>query len=156
MQVRLIDTDGTQLGIRPVTEALLMARSKGLDLIEIAPMAAPPVCKILDHSKYLYEKERQAREARKKQKAGLLKEVRLSPVIGAHDLDVKLKHASEFLRQNDKVRITVVFRGRQNQHKELGSTLLASVRERLGEVAIAEGSVTLDRNRMFLMLIPKH
>ncbi|MBI4386029.1 MAG: translation initiation factor IF-3 [Elusimicrobia bacterium] len=155
-QVRLIDTDGSQLGIKPVTEALLAARAKGLDLVEIAPLANPPVCKILDYDKYLYEKERQDREARKKQRAGLLKEVRLSPVIGSHDLDVKLKHAESFLKAHDKVRVTVVFRGRQNQHKDLGMNLLKQVQERLNAVANVEQNPFLDRNRLHMMLIPKH
>jgi len=154
--VRLIDSDGTQLGIKPVTEALLAARGKGMDLVEIAPQASPPVCKILDYAKFLYEKERQDREARKKQKAGLLKEVRLSPVIGTHDLDVKLKHAEEFLKQHDKVRVTVVFRGRQNQHKDLGMNLLKHVEERLKPVASVEQTPLLDRNRLYMMLIPRH
>ena len=118
-QVRLIDADGTQLGVKPIAEALAVAKTRGMDLIEIAPQANPPVCKILDYSKYLYEKERKDREARKKQKAGLLKEVRLSPVIGVHDLDVKLKHVEEFLKAHDKVRITVVFRGQSASRQHL-------------------------------------
>lgn len=155
-QVRLIDADGTQLGVKPIAEALAAAKQRGMDLIEIAPTANPPVCKILDYSKYLYEKERKDREARKKQKAGLLKEVRLSPVIGVHDLDVKLKHVEEFLKAHDKVRITVVFRGRQNQHKDLGMNLLKSVQARLAEIASVEQSPTADHNRLYMMLTPKH
>ena len=155
-QVRLIDSDGTQLGVKPIAEALAVARTRGMDLIEIAPQANPPVCKILDYSKYLYEKERKDREARKKQKAGLLKEVRLSPVIGVHDLDVKLKHVEEFLKAHDKVRITVVFRGRQNQHKDLGMNLLKSVQARLAEIATVEQAPTADHNRLYMMLTPKH
>lgn len=154
--VRLIDSDGTQLGIRPIAEALAAARTKGMDLIEIAPQANPPVCKILDYSKYLYEKERKDREARKKQKAGLLKEVRLSPVIGTHDLAVKLKHVEEFLKAHDKVRITVVFRGRQNQHKDLGMNLLKDVQARLAAAATVEQSPTMDHNRLYMTLTPKH
>lgn len=154
--VRLIDSDGTQLGMRPIAEALAAARAKGMDLIEIAPMASPPVCKILDYSKFLYEKERKDRESRKKQKAGLLKEVRLSPVIGSHDLDVKLKHVEEFLKAHDKVRITVVFRGRQNQHKDLGLNLLKDVQVKLAAVASVEQAPTADHNRLYMMLTPKH
>jgi translation initiation factor IF-3 len=153
--VRLIDSDGTALGIKPISEALGIARSKGLDLIEIAPQANPPVCKILDHSKYLYELERKNRESRRKQKAGMLKEVRFSPVIGTHDLDVKIKHVTEFLNEHDKVRITVVFRGRQNQHKDLGMNLLKQVQERLAAIASVEQTPITDRNRLFMTLIPK-
>ena len=127
-----------------------------MDLIEIAPQANPPVCKILDYSKYLYEKERKERESRKKQKAGLLKEVRFSPVIGTHDLDVKLKHVEEFLKAHDKVRITVVFRGRQNQHKDLGMNLLKDVQARLNAVAAVEQAPTTDHNRLYMTLTPKH
>lgn len=155
-QVRLIDVDGAQLGIKPVTEALMAARSKGMDLVEIAPMASPPVCKILDYAKFLYEKDRQAREARKKQKSGLLKEVRLSPVIGIHDLDVKLRHIEEFLKAHDKVRVTVVFRGRQNQHKDLGEALLKRVQDKLSFISSVEQTPLVDRNRMHMMLTPKH
>lgn len=143
------------MGIKTTAEALGISRAKGLDLVEIAPMANPPVCKILEYSKFLYEQDRKQREARKKQKAGLLKEVRFSPVIGVHDLDVKIKHIEEFLGEHDKVRVTVVFRGRQNQHKELGASLLDRIKERLADKASVEGNATTDRNRLFLMLIPK-
>lgn len=154
--VRLIDTDGTQLGIKAIAEALGIARTKGLDLIEIAPQANPPVCKILDFSKYLYEQERKQREARKKQKAGLLKEVRFSPVIGSHDLEVKVRHVEEFLRARDKVRLTVLFRGRQMQHRDLGMNILKRIQERLMAIASTEGHPIMDRNRLHITLIPKH
>jgi len=151
----LIDTDGTQIGIRPLHDALAVARSKGLDLIEIAPQANPPVCKILDYSKFKYEQEKKLKEARRKQKAGFLKEIRLRPSIGAHDLEVKLRHAEEFLKEHDKVRVTVVFRGRENQHKDLGVEVLRQVQEKLAGVACAEGQITTEGNRMSIMLAPK-
>lgn len=129
---------------------------RGLDLIEIAPQANPPVCKILDYSKYLYEQEKKNREARRKQKTGLLKEVRFKPHIGAHDLDVKIKHISEFITEHDKVRCTVIFRGREMQHKELGMKLLMTIKERLVSLAAVEQAPASDRNRLVMTLIPKH
>lgn len=153
--VRLIDSDGTQVGIKPLAEALSFARTRGMDLIEIAPGANPPVCKVLDYSKYRYEQEKKKKEGRKKQKAGLLKEIQLRPRIATHDLDVKLRHVEEFLKEHDKVRITVIFRGRENQHKDLGAKLLSQVQARLAEVADVEQKPSLDRNRLSMMLVPK-
>ena len=148
--------DGTQVGIKPIAEALALARQRGKDLIEIAPQANPPVCKILDYSKYRYEQEKKVRESRRKQKAGLLKEVRFKPHIGAHDLDVKLRHITEFITAHDKVRLTVVFRGREMQHRDLGMKLLDSIKERLNAIASVEQAPMPDRNRLVMTLIPKH
>lgn len=131
------------------------ARQRGLDLIEIAPQANPPVCKILDYSKFRYEQEKKVRESRKKQKTGLLKEVRFKPHIGAHDLDVKIRHIGEFIAEHDKVRITVVFRGREMQHRDLGMKLLAVIQERLVAVASVEQAPVPDRNRLIMTLVPK-
>ena len=133
-----------------------MARGRGKDLIEIAPQATPPVCKILDYSKYRYEQEKKVRESRRKQKAGLLKEVRFKPHIGVHDLDVKLKHITEFITAHDKVRLTVVFRGREMQHRDLGMKLLDQIREKLNPIASVEQEPMPDRNRLVMTLVPKH
>ena len=141
--------------MKSIGEALAAARQAGMDLIEIAPQANPPVCKILDYSKFKYEQEKQKREARKKQKAGLLKEVRFKPHIGAHDLDVKIKHIGEFIAEHDKVRITVVFRGREMQHRDLGMKLLDTIRDRLAETAAVEQAPVPDRNRLVMTLIPR-
>lgn len=154
-QVRLIDSDGAQLGVKPLEEALALARAKELDLVEVAPMGKPPVCKILAYSKFKYEQDKKQRESRKHQKAGLLKEVRFSPIIGNHDLDVKIRHAEEFLKENDKVRFTVLFRGRQNKHVEIGYALLKRVEERLAALATVESRPVKDRNRMSMTLAPK-
>ncbi|OGS01457.1 MAG: translation initiation factor IF-3 [Elusimicrobia bacterium RIFCSPLOWO2_12_FULL_59_9] len=155
-EVRLIDADGTQIGIRPLREALGIARTRGMDLIEIAPDARPPVCKILDYSKYKYDKRKKERVAKKNQKSGLLKEIRVSPRIAAHDLEVKLNHVRDFLKENDKVRITVVFRGRENQYKDLGYELLEKVKVMLQDVADIERSPAGERNTVFMMLSAKH
>jgi translation initiation factor IF-3 len=148
--------DGTQVGIKPLSEALALARQRGKDLIEIAPQASPPVCKILDYPKYRYEQEKKVRESRRKQKAGMLKEVRFKPHIGVHDLDTKLKHITEFITAHDKVRLTVVFRGREMQHRDLGMKLLDMIRERLNAIATVEQAPMPDRNRLVMTLIPKH
>ena len=153
--VRLIDADGSQIGVKPIGEALAIARSRGLDLVEIAATATPPVCKILAYSKYKYEQEKKEREARKKQKAGLLKELRFRPNIGAHDLDVKVRQIEAFIDAHDKVRITVVFRGREMQHRDLGFKLLMSIQEKLVAKAAVEQAPMPDRNRLVMTLIPK-
>ena len=152
----MIDTDGTQLGIKNLAEAIAAAKARGLDLIEIAPMAVPPVCKILDFSKFRYEQEKKAREARKRQKAGLLKEVRFKPRIGAHDLDHKVEQIKEFIEEHDKVRLTVIFRGREMQHRDLGMKLLMDIKERLAAVAMVEQAPIPDSNRLVMTLVPKH
>lgn len=154
--VRLIDADGTQVGVRPTTEALALARTRGLDLVEVAPSANPPVCKVLPYSKYKYAQEKKERESRRKQKAGLLKELRFRPNIGAHDLNVKVRQIEGFIDAHDKVRVTVVFRGREMQHRDLGLKLLMSIQERLLEKAVVEQAPMPDRNRLVMTLIPKH
>ena len=153
--VRLIDADGTQVGVKPIAEALALARMRGLDLVEVAATAQPPVCKVLPYSKYKYEQDKKERESRKKQKAGLLKELRFRPNIGQHDLDVKIRQIEEFIGAHDKVRITVVFRGREMQHRDLGFKLLMSIQERLVETAAVEQAPMPDRNRLVMTLIPK-
>lgn len=155
-QVRLIDMHGTMLGIKPLAEAVAMARGANLDLVEISPDANPPVCKVMDFSKFLYEKEKQDRENRKKQKAGVLKEIRLNPRIATHDLQTKVKHIEEFLKEHNKVRVTVVFRGRENQHRNLGEEILMSIKDNLSNVGIIEGKPQLMGNRMSIMLAPAH
>ena len=154
-QVRLIDSNGTMLGVKSIQEAGQMARDANLDLVEISPQAVPPVCKIMDFSKYLYEKDKQDRENRKKQKVGMLKEIRFNPRIAQHDLDTKIKHIAEFLRDQDKVRVTVVFKGRENQHRDLGEKILQDVVAKLAEVGNQEGRFSLAGNRMSVMLSPK-
>lgn len=153
--MRLIDSDGTMLGIKPIQEALLTARSKGFDLVEIAPQAKPPVCKVLDYSKHLYDLEKKKRLDRKKQKAGMLKEIRFKTRIGTHDLDTKVNHAKEFLQKKDKVRLTVIFRGRENKHKDLGRELLMSIKEKLTDLAVPEGNMQTTGNRMSWTFSPK-
>ncbi len=135
---------------------MAISRSRGLDLIEVAPQANPPVCKILDYSKFRYEQEKKVRESRRKQKAGMLKEVRFRPNIGSHDLDVKMRHITEFIAEHDKVRVTIVFRGREMRHQDLGMKLMLSVRDRLESITAVEQKPLPDRNRLIMILVPKH
>ena len=153
-QVRLIDMHGTMLGIKPLIEAVNMARGANLDLVEISPGANPPVCKVMDFSKYLYELDKQSRENRKKQKAGVLKEIRLNPRIASADLHTKIRHIEEFLKEHNKVRVTVVFRGRENQHRNLGEEILMHVKKTLEGVGVVEGRTQMMGNRMSIMLSP--
>lgn len=154
-EVRLIDEDGTQLGIKPLSEALALAQARGIDLLEIAPGATPPVVKIADFSKFRYEREKRLKESRKHQKAGMVKELRMRSMISEHDLSTKVEHAKEFIDQKCKVRFTVVFRGREMEHRILGLNLLNRIKEILDGKFILEQDAHLDGNRMSIMLAPK-
>jgi len=154
-QVRLISSSGEMIGIKPLYEALNMARSVGLDLVEISPNANPPVCKIMDFSKYLYEKEKQERENRKKQRENILKEIRINPRIASNDLETKIRHMEEFIKKGDKVRVTIVFHGRETQHKDIGEEILNKVKERLEPIADIDGKLVNLGNRMSIMFKQK-
>ncbi|OHD72725.1 MAG: translation initiation factor IF-3, partial [Spirochaetes bacterium RBG_13_68_11] len=138
-EVRLIDGEGNQKGILPTVEALRMAREAGLDLVEIAPQAQPPVCKLLDYGKYKFDLEKKTRESRKHQKQVRIKEIRMQPKIDDHDLDFKTRHVREFLDEGNKVKVTVRFRGRELAHTELGKAVLDRILEML------EGNFLLER-----------
>lgn len=144
------------MGIKPIGEAIALAQARGKDLLEIAPGANPPVAKIIDFSKFRYEREKKLKESRKHQKAGLLKELRLHLRISEHDLQTKLDHTKEFLQEKYKVRITVVFRGREMEHRALGIALLNKIKEMLEPVAILEQNAQMDGNRLSILLAPKH
>lgn len=153
--VRLIDEDGTQLGVKNLDEAIRTAEDRGKDLVEVAPLANPPVCKVVDFSKYRYEKEKQKKEAKKHQKGGHVKEMRFRPGIGEHDFETKVKQIRKFLEDRDKVRITVVFRGREMEHKDLGRKIIEKIQGFLGELATVESSPMMFGTRMILMLAPQ-
>ncbi len=155
-QVRLIDSDGTQVGITPIQEAMRLAQERGMDLVEISGQANPPVCKIINFSKFRYDLDKKERDARKKQKTGgHLKEVRFRPRIGEHDLEVKVKHAREFLAEGNKVQITVVFMGREMQHRDLGMAILEKIKTQLADVSDVENRPSMLGNRLYLLLSPK-
>lgn len=136
-QVRLIDSEGTQRGVVSTMDAIQMAESQGLDLVEIAPNSAPPVCRIVDYGKFRYEQEKRSRESKKKQTVVKLKEVRMQPKIDKHDLDFKTKHIQSFLDEGWKVKVTIRFRGRELAHPELGKEVLDNIVNLLTERAVA-------------------
>lgn len=154
-QVRVIGDDGSQIGILTTREAIAMAQAKGLDLVEVAPTARPPVCKIMDYGKFKYEQNRAAKAAKKKQHQMQLKEVKMRPKIEDHDYDFKLKHAREFLAQRDKVKFTITFRGREMAHQELGYKVIEQVLQDLSDVAIVEQSPRAEGRTVSLVLSPK-
>jgi translation initiation factor IF-3 len=154
-EVRLIDEDGQQLGIVPTFQALQIARERGLDLVEVAPNAMPPVCRIMDWGKERYEQSRKERESRRNSKAITIKEIRLKPKTDDHDLDTKTRRAKEFLQEGDKVKLTVLFRGRENLHPEVGRALLDRMLDQLGPLAVIESAPRLEGRNMSAMLAPK-
>ena len=154
-EVRLIDGEGNQKGILPTIEALRMAREAGLDLVEIAPQAQPPVCKLLDYGKYKFDLEKKTRESRKHQKQVRIKEIRMQPKIDDHDLDFKTRHVREFLDEGNKVKVTVRFRGRELAHTELGKVVLDRILEKLEGNFLLERAAQMEGRTMSLLLNPK-
>ncbi|MFO7245262.1 MAG: translation initiation factor IF-3 [Thermaerobacter sp.] len=154
-EVRLIGADGTQLGVMPLQQALELAESQGLDLVEVAPQSNPVVCRIMDYGKYRYEQQKREREARKRQRTTVVKEVKMSPNIDEHDFQVKLRSAERFLREGDKVKCIIWFRGRQIIHKELGRKVLGRMAEALAEVGKIERPPTMEGRNMSMILAPK-
>ena len=153
-EVRLIDETGKQVGIVPIAKALEMARNAQQDLVEISPQAKPPVCKIIDFSKFRYELSKKEKDAKKKQKNIKLKEVRLRTRIADNDLEVKMKKIKDFIEDGDKVQVTVMFSGREMQHKDLGLAILDKVKEKMADIAVVEGKVSSMGTRSFLTLTP--
>jgi len=154
VQVRLIE-EGKQLGIVTLKEALAIAAKAGLDLVEIAPNATPPVCRIMDYGKYRYQQSKKLQDARKSQTTIQVKEIRLRPKTEEHDLDVKIKHIKKFLQQNDKVKITMMFRGREIAYTDLGRKIMETVRDSLTDVGVVEMQPKLEGRNMIMMVIPK-
>ena len=153
-QVRLIDENGEQVGLVPTQQALQMARDKGLDLMEVAAGASPPVCKICDYGKFKYEKKKKEAQARKNQVVVKVKEVQLRPNTDEHDLSYKIKNAQEFIEEGDKVKFTILFRGREIAHTEPGFKLCKEVMERIGEAAIVELAPKLEGKKLMMILAP--
>lgn len=154
-EIRVTDAEGQSLGIMQVRDALNMAIEQHLDLVEIAPKAKPPVCRIMDYGKYRYEQQKREKEARKKQKVISVKEVKLRPNIEQHDFDVKLKNAVRFLEDGDKVKVTIMFRGRELSHPELGKEILGRVAEALKDSVTIERDAKLEGKNMIMILAPK-
>ncbi|MFN3476015.1 MAG: translation initiation factor IF-3 [Candidatus Methylomirabilales bacterium] len=155
-EVRVINPDGIQLGIMPIQEALEKAYTMGLDLVEVAPEAKPPVCRIMDYGKYRYEQSKKAREARKKQAIIQIKEIKLRPKTEEHDFQFKARHAERFLKEGNKAKITMIFRGRELVHMELGKRLLDKFADVLKEVGVIEQPPRLEGKALVMLLAPKH
>ena len=150
----MIDSDGKMAGVFAVAEAIKMAENQGLDLIEIAPMAKPPTCKIIDYGKWKYESKKKEKVARKKQTIIVIKEIQVRPRTGQHDLDVKLRHARRFLLGGDKVKVNLRFHGREMAHQELGVRLLNKISKLLDDIANPEAAPKKEGRQMFVLLAP--
>jgi translation initiation factor IF-3 len=155
IRVRLVDENGQMVGVVGRNEAIAMAMDAGLDLVEIAPNADPPVCKILDFGKYKYEEQKKKNEARKKQKVIEVKEIKLRPSIDDHDYDVKMRSMNKFIEEGDKVKVTMRFRGRELAHQELGMNVLIRVRDDLDAVAKVEQMPRMEGRQMTMVISPK-
>ncbi|MFD1018989.1 translation initiation factor IF-3 [Thalassobacillus hwangdonensis] len=153
-EVRLIDSNGDQLGVKTRQEALDIAANANLDLVLVAPNAKPPVCRIMDYGKYRFEQQKKDKEARKKQTTIKVKEVRLSPGIEEHDFNTKLRNARKFLEKGDKVKASVRFRGRAITHKDLGRKVLERMAEECKDIATVETKPKMEGRSMFLMMAP--
>jgi translation initiation factor IF-3 len=155
-QVRVIDDEGNQLGIMPTPKALEMAQERGLDLVEVAPMASPPVTRFLDFGQYKYDLTKREKEAKRRQRAVTFKEVRLSPKIGVGDFETKVHRAVEFLEEGDRIKVTVRFRGRELTHPELGRNMLGRFSERVKEHGVPERTPVLEGKSMFITMASTH
>jgi len=153
-QVRLVDEKGGQLGVKPIQEALDYAHGKDLDLVEVAAQADPPVARVMDYGKYRYEQEQKAKLARKHQISINVKEIKLRPKIGDHDYETKKGHVVRFLNQRAKVKVTIMFRGRETSHPERGRDLLMRLAEDVKEIGLVESPPLLDGRNMVMMLGP--
>ncbi len=154
-QIRVIDEAGNQHGVLTPLEAMKLAEGAGLDLVEVAPMSSPPVCRIMDYSKYKYDQEKKAKEARKKQKVIHVKEIKFHPRIDQHDYNFKKNHVEKFLKRGDKVKATMVFRGRENQNVEAGRTVLFKLLSDVAPLAEIEKTPFKEGRQMIMILVPK-
>lgn len=154
-QVRAIDPEGNQLGVIPTEQALAAAAEFGLDLVEVSPNADPPVCKIMDYGRYRYEQTKKKHEAKKKQASFKLKEIKVRPKTGQHDLQVKIGRIKEFITKKDKVKVTVMFRGREIALSHMGMELLHKIAAEVQDITVVEQTPKFDNRTLFLVLAPK-
>jgi translation initiation factor IF-3 len=154
-EVRLIGPDGQQIGVMPTKEALAFAAEAHLDLVEVAPQAAPPVCRVMDYGKFKYQQSKKQQEARRRQTIIQVKEIKMRPKIEEHDMGFKLRNTRRFLEEGDKVKISVIFRGREIAHTDRGFKLLALVAEALAEVATVEQNPKLEGRNLSMIVTPK-
>ena len=155
-EVRLVDQNGEQLGVMSSREALAMAEERQLDLVKIAPQARPPVCKLMDYGKYRFEQSKKEREFRKNQKVITVKEVRLSATIEDHDVDVKFKNAVKFLKDGNKVKVTIRFRGRQITHSEIGRQIMNEFADRIKEYGTVDKAPQIEGRNMSMFISPRN
>ena len=155
-EIRVIGNDGTQLGIMSAAQANDLAEEQGLDLVKISPNATPPVCKIMDYSKFCFDQKKREKEAKKNQRVVEIKEVRMSPTIDTNDLNTKIKSAQKFLKEGNRVKVSVRFRGRQMAHTNLGEKLLLDFAEACSDVAVTEKNPKLEGRFMAMFLTPKN
>src|SRR5258705_5204818 len=155
-QVRVVDEEGAQLGVMPTPQALEMAQERGYDLVEVAPMASPPVVRFLDFGQYKYELTKREKEAKRKQRSVTFKEVRLTPKIGVGDFDTKVHRAIEFLEDGDRIKVTVRFRGRELTHPEIGRNLISRFVDRVKEHGVAERTPLLEGKSMHITMASLH
>ena len=153
-EVQVINSSGENLGVINTNEAIAMAKEEGLDLIEIAPNAKPPVCKIIDMGKFKYDAQKKANKAKKKQKIVLLKEIKLRPVTETHDYDFKVKNAKKFISKGDKVKFTIRFKGRELQHSHLGNELMGKIKEDMKDIGKVELAPKFDGKQMIMVIQP--
>jgi translation initiation factor IF-3 len=153
--IRLIDEEGKQVGIVPIEEALRLADQAHLDLVEVSPTAKPPVCRIMDYGKFKYEISKKVRTARKHRHVIHVKEIKLRSEISEHDFNFKMKHAEEFLARGDKVKFTLVFRGREALHRDIGESILKKVTQALEEKATIESSIRSEGRNLMMIMAPK-
>ncbi|OUX32548.1 MAG: translation initiation factor IF-3 [Pelagibacteraceae bacterium TMED268] len=153
-EVQVIASNGENLGILNTNQAIAMAKEEGLDLIEIAPNANPPVCKIIDMGKFKYDAQKKANKAKKKQKIVSLKEIKLRPVTGTHDYDFKVKNAKKFIIKGDKVKFTIRFKGRELQHSHLGNELMNKIKEDMKDIGKVELDPKFDGKQMIMVIQP--
>lgn len=154
-EVRLISEDGKQLGIMAIDDALRIARESDLDLVEVAPDAEPSVCRIMDYGKFKYQREKRDRESKRRQKTFTIKEIKLRPKIEEHDYQTKLHHTQEFLSKGDKVKVTLMFRGREREHADLGRRILERLIQDTGEMSTVEKGIKLEGRIMTMVLTPR-
>lgn len=154
-EVRLIDAEGKQLGVVPLSEALETAESSGLDLVEVSPNVNPPVCRVMDYGRYKYQQNKKLQEAKRRQSGYQVKEIKIRPMTGEHDLQVKLRHIRRFLEHQDKVKVSLMFRGREMAYQGLGAAVLERVAELTSDVAKVEQAMRREGRRMFMVLAPK-
>lgn len=151
-EIRVIDDEGEQLGIMTPQQAIVIAKEKGLDLVEISPTATPPVCRIMDYGRYHYQEQKRSREARKNQKSIELKEIKFRPKVDAHDYNFKKKHIERIVKDGDKVKATIFFRGREMAHPDFGRRILDRLMEDLDGIAVAEAHPSMQGNQMHIIL----